>query len=206
MSGGQKPPGGADLAADPVTQFTTWFNEVSEAGVPQPNAMVLATASAAARPSARTVLLKSYDVRGFVFYTNHGSRKGAEIAENPRVTALFPWHSVGRQVIVGGEVVPVSRAESEAYFHSRPRGSQLGAWASERQSAVISSREELTRRFEHYARRWPEGTEIPLPDFWGGLRVVPAEVEFWQTREDRLHDRLEYAREGGAWIVRRRSP
>ena len=197
----------ADVAADPIAQFRAWFGEVVESPVPQPEAMVLATAGSGGRPSARTVLLKQYDERGFVFYTNYGSRKGTELVHNPQATLLFPWLSLHRQVVVAGAVEWLSREESAAYFHTRPHGSQVGAWASERQSAVIGSRADLEERFSEYAARWPEGTEVPLPDFWGGMRVVPDEVEFWQGRADRLHDRLRYRREGaGAWIVERLSP
>lgn len=196
----------AHTAPDPLTQFRMWFDAAVDSGMLQPEAMVLATASTQARPSARTVLLKHYDERGFVFYTNYDSRKGNELAENPRATLLFPWLQLHRQVSVAGSVQRLSREESATYFHSRPHASQLGAWASERQSAAIPSRAVLERRFAEYAARWPEGVEVPLPDFWGGLRVVPEEVEFWQGRADRLHDRLRYREEGGAWIVERLSP
>lgn len=195
------------MAADPVEQFRVWFDVTAGSGMPQPDAMVLATASAAARPSVRTVLLKHYDNQGFVFYTNYGSRKGRELAENATASLLFPWYALHRQVVVAGDVVALGREESRTYFRSRPRGSKLGAWASEHQSAVIPSRAYLERRFDECAARWPEGTEVPLPEFWGGFRVVPDEVEFWQGRPDRLHDRLRY-RLGpdGTWVVERLSP
>ena len=192
-----------DLAADPVTQFAAWFADAMAAGLPEPNAMVLATASAGGRPGARTVLLKGYDERGFVFYTNYESRKGRDLAENPRACLLFPWHPMRRQVRVEGPVVRLPKEESAAYFRSRPYGSRIGAWAS-RQSAVLPSREALDRRFAELAERWPE--DPPVPDFWGGYRVVPEEVEFWQGRLDRLHDRLRYRRSGTAWVVERLAP
>lgn len=195
-----------DVPGDPVAQFGAWFAQALDSGMSQPHAMVLATASASARPSARTVLLKAHDERGFVFYTNYDSRKGAELAENPRASLIFPWYALNRQVLAVGEVQWLSRQESEVYFRTRPHGSKLGAWASERQSAVIPSREHLQARFADHAARWPEGTEVPLPEFWGGLRVVPDEVEFWQGRPDRLHDRLRYRRAGGSWIIERLSP
>ncbi|GII79763.1 pyridoxine/pyridoxamine 5'-phosphate oxidase [Sphaerisporangium rufum] len=193
----------ADLAADPVTQFAAWFADAVEARLPEPNAMVLATSSAGGLPTARTVLLKGFDEQGFVFYTNYESRKGRDLAENPRACLLFPWHQIRRQVRVEGRVARLSREDSAAYFHSRPYGSRLGAWAS-RQSAVVRSREELDARYRELAERWPE--EPPVPDFWGGFRVIPAEVEFWQGQTDRMHDRLRYRRSGEEWITERLAP
>ncbi|WP_220182862.1 pyridoxamine 5'-phosphate oxidase [Sphaerisporangium album] len=192
-----------DLAADPVTQFASWFADAVEAGLPEPNAMVLATSSAGGLPTARTVLLKGYDQRGFVFYTNYESRKGRDLTENPRACLLFPWHPLRRQVRVEGKVTRLPREDSAAYFHSRPYGSRIGAWAS-RQSAVVRSREELDARFAELAERWPE--DPPMPDFWGGFRVVPSEVEFWQGQVDRMHDRLRYRRTGASWAVERLAP
>ncbi|MEV7176777.1 pyridoxamine 5'-phosphate oxidase [Kitasatospora sp. NPDC093679] len=194
-----------DLAADPVTQFTTWFHEADEAGVAEPNAMVVSTADAAGRPSSRTVLLKGYDLRGFVFYTNYGSRKGAELAVNPRASLLFPWIELARQVIVCGRVEKVGRDETAAYFRTRPHGSQLGAWASE-QSSPVAGREVLEQRYADLAARYPEGEGVPVPPFWGGYRVVPETVEFWQGRENRLHDRLIFVAEGDGWRVERLCP
>ncbi|WP_326819830.1 pyridoxamine 5'-phosphate oxidase [Streptosporangium sp. NBC_01639] len=193
----------AEVAPDPVSQFAAWFGEAVDAGLPEPNAMVVATSSAGGRPTARTVLLKGYDENGFVFYTNYESRKGRDLTENPRAGLLFPWHAIRRQVRVEGPVVRLSREESAAYFRSRPYGSRIGAWAS-RQSAVVHTREELDARYEELAERWPE--DPPVPDFWGGFRVVPAEVEFWQGRTDRMHDRLRYRRVEDSWIVERLAP
>ncbi|RJL31011.1 pyridoxamine 5'-phosphate oxidase [Bailinhaonella thermotolerans] len=198
--------GGLDesgLAADPVKQFTSWLSDVLAAGLPEPNAMVLATATPEGRPSQRTVLLKDYGPAGFDFFTNYGSRKGRQLAANPWASLLFPWHPLHRQVIVEGRVERLSREESEDYFRSRPYGSRLGAWAS-RQSEVIPGRDVLEERYAELAGRWPD--EVPAPDFWGGFRVVPETVEFWQGRPNRLHDRLRYRREGGAWTVERLSP
>ncbi|GGO68055.1 pyridoxamine 5'-phosphate oxidase [Nonomuraea cavernae] len=191
------------MAADPITQFTVWFEEALAAGLPEPNAMVLATASAQGLPSARTVLLKGYDERGFVFYTNYASRKGRDLAANPYASLLFPWHPIRRQVRVEGSVETLAREESADYYHSRPYGSRIGAWAS-RQSEVVSSREELDSRYEELAARWPE--EPPVPDFWGGFRVVPSELEFWQGQLDRMHDRLRYRRADSGWILERLAP
>ncbi|GII93321.1 pyridoxamine 5'-phosphate oxidase [Sinosporangium siamense] len=193
----------ADLATDPVTQFTAWFADAVDAGLPEPNAVVLATSSAGGRPSARTVLLKGFDQRGFVFYTNYESRKGRDLAENPRACLMFPWHQIRRQVRVEGHAVRLPRDESAAYFHSRPYGSRVGAWAS-RQSAVVGSREALDERYAELAGRWPE--EPPMPDFWGGFRVVPVEVEFWQGQTDRMHDRLRYRRVPDGWTLERLAP
>jgi pyridoxamine 5'-phosphate oxidase len=194
----------SDLDADPLIQFGVWFTDAVGAGLPEPNAMVLATATADATPSARTVLLKGYGPEGFRFFTNHRSRKARAIAENPQVGLLFPWHAMRRQVIVEGRAERLPVEESAAYFHSRPYGSQLGAWASERQSSVIA-REDLDRRYAELAERWPD--EVPLPEFWGGYHVVPTSMEFWQGRANRLHDRLRYRREEpGTWVLERLSP
>ncbi|MCX4747293.1 pyridoxamine 5'-phosphate oxidase [Kitasatospora sp. NBC_01287] len=195
-----------DLAPDPVTQFCRWFAQAERAGVVEPNAMVLSTADAEGRPSARTVLLKGFDQRGFVFFTNYGSRKGAELTANPHASLLFPWHPIQRQVIISGAVERTGRDETAAYFRTRPHGSQLGAWASE-QSSPVASREVLEQRFAELATRYPEGEGVPVPPFWGGYRVVPRSVEFWQGRPNRLHDRLRYtAAEGGGWTVERLCP
>ena len=195
----------AMLADDPLTQFAAWMADVVAAGRPEPTAMVLATVSGDGRPRARTVLLKNYDSGGFTFYTNRTSRKGTDLAEVPRACLLFPWHAIHRQVIIEGPVTALTTAESQPYFRSRAHGSQVGAWAS-RQSTVIGSRAELDDRYAELSRRWPEGTDVPMPDFWGGYRVIPEVVEFWQGRLNRLHDRLRYRRDGGAWVIERLSP
>ncbi|MFI5619539.1 pyridoxamine 5'-phosphate oxidase [Streptomyces sp. NPDC051567] len=194
------------LAEDPMSQFAHWFGQVTDAGLPEPNAMVLSTATPDGRPSSRTVLLKRFDARGFVFFTNYGSRKGAELAANPYAALLFPWHPLARQVVVTGTVSRIGRAETAAYFRSRPHGSQLGAWASE-QSRVVASRAELDRRYAELAARYPEGEQVPVPPEWGGLRVTPEAVEFWQGHENRLHDRLRYVLdEDGGWRTERLCP
>ncbi len=201
--------GGLDLpqlAADPLDQFAAWMADVVAAGLPEPTAMVLATASASGRPRARTVLLKHYDHEGYVFYTNRTSRKGTDMAQVPRACLLFGWHAIGRQVIIEGAVAPLTTADSEPYFHSRPRASQLSAWAS-RQSSVVASRAELEDGFARRAAQWPEGTQIPVPDFWGGYRVAPEAYEFWRDGSPgRMHDRFRYRRDGGGWVIERLAP
>ncbi len=195
-----------DLAADWPTQFGRWLADAVAAGLPEPNAMVLGTADAAGRPSGRTVLLKEYDPQGFVFFTNHGSRKGTELADNPWASLVFPWFPMQRQVVVTGRVAHVGRGETEAYFASRPRGSQLGAWASS-QSAVVPDRAALQEAYRAAAQRFPAGTPVPAPPHWGGFRVHPETVEFWQGRAGRLHDRLRFRRvEGDGWAVERLAP
>lgn len=190
---------------DPTRQFAVWFAEAVAAGIPEPNAMVLATASGDGEPSARTVLLKGHDSDGFRFFTNHTSRKGRDLAANPRACLVFPWYAVHRQVTVAGAVRRLSEQESAAYFRSRPRGSQLGAWAS-RQSSVLRSRAELEDRYAELEARWPEPGAVPVPDFWGGYLLVPSTVEFWQGRPDRLHDRLRYLRVDHGWQLDRLAP
>jgi pyridoxamine 5'-phosphate oxidase len=194
-----------DLAADWPAQFAAWFADAAAFGLPEPNAMIVATASADGRPSARTVLLKGYDVRGFVFYTNYTSRKGAEAAENPAASLVFPWFPMQRQVIVAGAVERVSRAETEAYFATRPRGSQLGAWASP-QSQVVPDRAAVEAGLAAATERFGADRPVPPPPHWGGLRVLPETVEFWQGRSNRLHDRLRYRRTGSDWVVERLAP
>jgi pyridoxamine 5'-phosphate oxidase len=193
------------LTGDPHRQFDRWMADAVAAGLPEPTAMVLATVSAAGQPSARTVLLKAHDAAGFTFYTNRTSRKGSDLDQVPRACLLFPWHAIHRQVIVEGTVTRLSAAASEAYFRTRPRGSQLGAWAS-RQSTVIASRRELEERYAALERRWPDGEPVPLPEFWGGYLVDPHNIEFWHGRVNRLHDRLRYRRQAGAWVVERLAP
>ena len=194
-----------DLAPDPFTQFGAWFDEVAQADIREPNAMTLATATPDGRPSARMVLLKGVDARGFAFFTNYESRKGAELAANPRAALVFFWVQLERQVRVEGRVERLSAEESDAYFASRPEGSQLGAWASQ-QSAVLPDRGPLEARYEELRAQY-EGHEVPRPPFWGGFRVVPETVEFWQGRVNRLHDRLRYRRQDdGSWVIERLSP
>ena len=194
-----------DLAADWTSQFAAWFAEAAAFGLPEPNAMIVATADPAGRPSARTVLLKGYDAHGFVFFTNYESRKGTDLAANPYASLVFPWFPMHRQVIVAGGVERVSRAETEAYFRSRPRGSQLGAWASP-QSRVLPDRAAVETGLAAAAERFGDGP-VPAPPHWGGLRVVPETVEFWQGRGDRLHDRLRFRRTADrGWLVERLAP
>ncbi len=195
----------SDLAANWLTQFELWLSDAVAAELAEPNAMVLATADAQGRPSARTVLLKGYDARGFTFFTNYSSRKGREAHDNPYASLVFPWFSIRRQVVVCGSIERVDRAETEAYFAVRPRGARLGAWASP-QSTVIESRDVLEEQWREMDERWPEGTRIPPPDHWGGFRVVPETVEFWQGRASRLHDRLLFRCVESGWLVERLAP
>ncbi len=203
----------SDLKSTPLAQFEAWLREAVAAGLPDPNAMVLATVDGAGVPTARMVLLKGVDGAGFRFFTNTRSRKAQSMAANPRVSLLFPWHAMHRQVIVLGTAEPMPAAESAAYFRSRPRDSQVAAWASV-QSSPIEGREALERKVAEAERRWPEGSEIPMPEFWGGVLVRAESVEFWHGRASRLHDRLRFeaAASGGAmddaglWRVRRVAP
>ena len=204
--------GESDLAPTPLGQFQDWFTAAHAAGLAEPNAMVVATATPEGVPSARTVLLKEADERGFSFYTNLGSRKGRELAANPRASAVFGWYPLHRQIVVVGVVEPVPRQEAAAYFASRPRESQWGAWAS-RQSEPLVDRDQIDRAYAQVQRRFSAG-DVPIPDFWGGWLIRPESVEFWQGRPSRLHDRLRYVAaapgaslaDAAAWRVERLSP
>jgi pyridoxamine 5'-phosphate oxidase len=195
----------ADLAEDPLLQFEQWFREAEQAGIQDPNAMILATAGKDGRPAARTVLLKGLDSQGFVFFTNYESRKGVHLTENPQASLLFSWTSLERQIEIRGPVARVRSEETEQYFYTRPIGSQVGAWASA-QSRVLASRSELEEKAKALMARY-RGQTVPVPPFWGGFRVRPESIEFWQGRPSRLHDRLRYTRQtDGSWTIDRLSP
>jgi len=193
-----------DLDGDPVGQFASWFGEAGAAGVREPEAAALATASADGVPSVRMVLVKAFDERGFVFFSDYTSRKGRELAVNPRAALLFHWDPLGRQVRIDGLVERTSAEESTAYIRTRPRSSQVSALASP-QSQTLESREELERRVAELERRYADG-ELPMPSSWGGFRLAPETLEFWQQRHDRLHDRLRYRRAGDRWLIERLAP
>lgn len=195
------------LEPDPLPLFRRWLDDALERGLPEPNAMVVATSGADGRPAARTVLLKGLDERGLVFYTNYDSAKARDLAANPVAEAVFPWHAMQRQVRVTGSVSRVAETESAAYFASRPRESQLGAWASA-QSQVVADRASLDAEYARIEERWSADTEIPLPPFWGGYRLAPHAIEFWQGRVGRLHDRIRYRRRdlAEAWTIERLAP
>jgi len=194
----------ADLLPDPIAMFGRWYDEAQAAGLHEPNAMVVATVGADLAPSARLVLLKGVSDAGFVFYTNTRSRKGRELAENPRCALLFPWHPLERQVRVDGTAEPLPRGDVDAYFAMRPRGSQLGAWASH-QSSVVAGREELDEAYAEVERTYAD-RDVPTPEEWGGYLVRPHAVEFWQGRPGRMHDRLVYRRADGGWRTERLAP
>jgi len=192
-----------DLDADPLAQFGTWFDDALQSGVALPNAMTLATATKQGRPSVRTVLLKGFDARGFVFYTHYRSRKGRELEENPRAMLLFCWEELERQIGIEGGVTRVSAAESDEYFAGRPLGSRLSATISP-QSDIVASREALEAELENASKRWRDAP--PRPEGWGGYRLAPERFEFWQGRKDRLHDRLCYRNAAGGWKIERLAP
>lgn len=190
---------------DPIAQFDHWFSEAMNSALPEPNAMTLATATDDGKPSARIVLLKGFDHQGFVFYTNYESRKGQELDNNPQAALLFCWLELERQVRIEGTVERVSPAESKAYFQSRPRESQIGAWASP-QSRVIEGRFILEEKVQELATTFKHDEVLPIPAFWGGYRVRPELIEFWQGRQSRLHDRIRYTREKIGWTIERLAP
>jgi pyridoxamine 5'-phosphate oxidase len=194
-----------DLADEPDVQLARWLAEARIAGVHEPNAMVLSTVDPQGRPSSRMVLLKGLDAGGLVFYTNYESRKSRDLQANRRCCLLFPWEPLQRQVRVEGTTRQLDEQVSDRYFATRPRGAQVGAWASA-QSSVVASREALEASYAQAADRWPEGSPVPRPEHWGGFVVDPDAVEFWQGRADRMHDRLRYRRAGDGWVVERLAP
>lgn len=194
-----------DLATDPIESFKIWFREAHKAEVPEPNAMTLATTGLNGFPSARIVLLKGVDDRGFIFYTNYNSTKGGELAANPKACLVFFWHELERQVRISGLVTRVSRNESEEYFHSRPRSSQIGAWTSP-QSTPIPDKDFLNNKFAELEANFSNYKKIPLPEYWGGYVLDPIEIEFWQGRPSRLHDRILYSKKNNQWSKTRLAP
>jgi pyridoxamine 5'-phosphate oxidase len=195
-----------ELDPDPYRQFEAWLTDARDAGILEPLAMTVATASRTGHPSARVLLLRGFDERGFAFYTNYESQKGRELAENPRAALVFHWDALGRQVRMEGRVEQVSAEESESYFASRPAGSRIAAWASDQSRVLPGGRAELEERFRDAAARFQGDERIPLPPFWGGYRLVPDWIEFWHSRENRLHDRLRYRRTTSGWTVERLAP
>lgn len=193
-----------NLSPDPFKQFDTWFDDAVDFGVDEPNVIVLSTISELNRPSSRIVLLKEYNNKGFAFFTNYNSRKGKQIEKNPFGALLFPWHTMERQIRIEGRIEKLAEEESDAYFRSRPAGSRISAWASP-QSKEIPSREYLEKSVHDYKQKFT-GQSIPRPDYWGGYRLIPEQFEFWQGRQNRLHDRLEYTFKGKKWHIKRLAP
>jgi len=189
---------------DPISFFNNWLKEAENSGIILPESMSVSTSSAAGRPSSRMVLLKEVDQAGFVFFTNYGSRKSEELIENPFAALLFHWNMLQRQVRIEGRIEKISKKESEAYFHSRGRGSQIGAWAS-KQSQILDDRQVLVDSVKYYEDKFA-GKEVPLPEFWGGYRVIPETIEFWQGKADRLHDRFVYTQQDSDWSITRLNP
>ncbi|GLU47451.1 pyridoxamine 5'-phosphate oxidase [Nocardiopsis ansamitocini] len=204
------PLSGSGLSQHPMEQFHAWFTQARDAGLVEPNAMVLTTVDPSGSPRARTVLLKGFDRSGLRFFTNYRSRKGVAMAGDPRVSVVFPWHQMRRQVIVSGRVERLTDGENDTYFARRPRGSQIGAWASEYQSSPVADRAQLDARYARLAAKWAPDESIPRPPYWGGFRILPEEAEFWQGRNDRMHDRFRYLRTSGEgdaeWAIDRLSP
>ena len=196
----------AEIFADPFLQFESWLSEAIEAGVTEPNAMTLATANKEGEPSARTVLLKGLKDGSFSFFTNYNSRKGQDLEANPRASLVLHWRELERQIIIRGTVSRTTQEESQAYFQSRPRGAQIGAWVSQYQTSPITDRSHLEELEEQLQKKWPEGSDIPLPPFWGGYQLKPDYIEFWQGRPSRLHDRLVFTPNGSNWHLGRLSP
>jgi len=195
----------SDVASSPFVQFGKWFQEALKSELPEPNAMTLATATPDGRPSARIVLLKGYDEQGFVFYTNYNSHKGRELEQNPQAAMVFNWLELQRQIRIEGRVEKVSPEESTEYFQSRPKGSQIGAWASP-QSTIIPNRTVLENKVEELQEQYAEAERLPRPEHWGGFRIIPEVIEFWQGRSSRLHDRIQYTQAGGKWTIERLAP
>jgi pyridoxamine 5'-phosphate oxidase len=196
----------SEVHADPIVQFHHWLNDAVAADITEPNAMTLATANADGHPSARIVLLKGLDERGFCFFTNYSSQKARDLDANPHAAMVFLWKELERQVTVRGSVSRTNAEESDCYFRTRPHGSQIGAWVSEVQSGPIAGRHVLNEREAAYLEKFPPGTRVPLPDFWGGYRLSPTVIEFWQGRPSRLHDRIVYTRAADDWSIQRLSP
>ncbi len=193
-----------DVDADPFRQFSVWFEQATNAGIVEPNAMSHATVSPDGQPSIRIVLLKGVDDRGFIFFTNYESRKGKDMDQNPKTSLLFFWGELERQVRIEGDIEKISKDQSRAYFDSRPAGSRIGAWSSN-QSEVVASRDFLERRYEENVAKYV-GDDIPMPDYWGGYRLVPNMIEFWQGRGSRMHDRIRFRLVDGSWVIDRLSP